>query len=163
MVYRQGWHCQGRVRAASLPLAGTKRPAILQEGMNQPLSWVSVISSMPVKSRIFIYRRVPQVVLQIWRSLAQTSINAESPSGGLPTTLVHGRISFMFRSIPLFVRILIQCSLGNFIYVRVFFDTLFNLCCSFPQFHASKFLYHIRSLLAGTFQILLRMNRLQQL
>jgi hypothetical protein len=52
-------------------------------------------------------------------SRAQTSIRADSPSGKAPTTLVRLRISRMILSIPLLVRILIQCCLGNFIYVSV--------------------------------------------
>ena len=40
-----------------------------------------------------------------WRSLAQTSIRAEFPSGNVPTMRVRGRISRFSRSIMLFVRL----------------------------------------------------------
>lgn len=45
--------------------------------------------------------------------LAQMSINALLPSGKLPTTRVRRRISRFSRSIKLFVRILLRCSVGN--------------------------------------------------
>ena len=45
-----------------------------------------------------------------WRSLAQTSIRAELPSGKVPTTRVRRRISRLSRSITLLVRIRVQCS-----------------------------------------------------
>ena len=47
------------------------------------------------------------------RSLAQTSINAEFPSGKEPTTRVRLRISLFRRSMTLFVRILVQCLKGK--------------------------------------------------
>ena len=48
-----------------------------------------------------------------WRSLAQTSIRAELPSGNVPTTQVLRRISRFSRSITLLVRMRVQCSLGK--------------------------------------------------
>ena len=47
------------------------------------------------------------------RSLAQTSIRAELPSGNVPTTRVRRRISRFSRSITLLVRMRVQCSLGK--------------------------------------------------
>ena len=52
---------------------------------------------------MFMYKRVPHRVPEIWRKRAATSISADSPSGKLPTTLVRRRISFMIRSSGLLV------------------------------------------------------------
>jgi hypothetical protein len=40
-----------------------------------------------------MYRLVPHALLATWRSLAQTNIRAELPSGNVPTTRVRRRIS----------------------------------------------------------------------
>ena len=42
---------------------------------------------------MFMYSRVPQVVAETCRSLADTSIKAECPSGNALTTLVRRRAS----------------------------------------------------------------------
>ena len=55
----------------------------------------------------------PHWVPATWRSLAQTSIRAEFPSGNVPTTRVRRRISRFSRSITLLVRMRVQCSLGK--------------------------------------------------
>ena len=47
------------------------------------------------------------------RSLAQTSIGVEFPSGNIPTTRGPRRIYRFVRSIILFVRMRAQCSLGR--------------------------------------------------
>ena len=55
----------------------------------------------------------PHWVPATWRSLAQTNIRAELPSGNVPTTRVLRRISRFSRSITLLVRMRVQCSLGK--------------------------------------------------
>lgn len=56
---------------------------------------------------------VPHWIPATCRSLAQTSVNEEFPSGKEPTTQVRLRISLFRRSITLFVRILVQRSKGK--------------------------------------------------
>ena len=72
-------------------------------------------SSCSIASRcfMFMYFLQPHWVPATWRSLAQTSISAEFPSGKAPTTRVLRRISRFIRSITLLVRIRVQCSLGK--------------------------------------------------
>ena len=65
------------------------------------------------KCFIFMYFLLPHWVHATWRSLAQTSIRAEFPSGNVPTTRVLRRISRFSRSITLFVRMRAQCSLPH--------------------------------------------------
>ena len=65
------------------------------------------------KCFMFMYFLLPHWVPATWRSLAQTSIRAEFPSGNVPTTRVRRRISRFSRSITLLVRMRVQCSLGK--------------------------------------------------
>ena len=65
------------------------------------------------KCFMFMYFLQPYWVPATWRSLAQTSIKAEFPSGNVPTTRVRRRISRFSRSITLLVRMCVQCSLGK--------------------------------------------------
>lgn len=65
------------------------------------------------------YRFDPHSFPETYRSLAQTSIRADFPSGNVPTTLVLRRISRFIRSITLFVRIFNQCCDGKSMYVKV--------------------------------------------
>jgi len=57
--------------------------------------------------------RVPHFVEAICLSSAAASMSANFPSGKLPTTLIHLRISMLIRSMGLFVRIHRQCCGGN--------------------------------------------------
>ena len=65
------------------------------------------------KCFIFMYFLQPHWVPATCRSLAQTSIRAELPSGNVPTTRVLRRISRFSRSITLLVRMRVQCSPGK--------------------------------------------------
>ena len=65
------------------------------------------------KCFMFMYFLLPHWVPATWRSLAQTSIRAELPSGNVPTTRVLRRISRFSRSITLLVRMRVQCSLPH--------------------------------------------------
>lgn len=55
----------------------------------------------------------PHSFPETYRSLAQTSMRADFPSGNVPTTLVLRRISRFIRSMTLFVRIFSQCCDGK--------------------------------------------------
>ena len=70
-------------------------------------------SKATFKCFMFMYFLQPHWVPATWCSLAQTSIRAEFPSGNVPSTRVHRRISRFSRSITLLVRMRVQCSLGK--------------------------------------------------
>ena len=75
---------------------------------SQPAIEASSIAAS--KCFMFMYFLLPHWVPATWRSLAQTSIRAELPSGKVPTTRVRRRISRFSRSITLLVRMRVQCS-----------------------------------------------------
>ena len=77
------------------------------------LDGVKLIVGDKCMGMIFMYFLLPHWVPATWRSLAQTSIRAEFPSGNVPTTRVLRRISQFSRSITLLVRMRVQCSLGK--------------------------------------------------
>lgn len=91
---------------------------------NSLLSYPAMIHSssemiIECKCSMLRYLFVPHSLLVTWRSLAQTSISADCPSGNVPTTFVRRLISRFNRSSVLFVRILVQCCSGKLIYVSV--------------------------------------------
>ena len=88
-----------------------------QKSLQTPAEWsqpaIETSSKAASKCFMFMYFLLPHWVPATWRSLAQTIIRAEFPSGNVPTTRVLRRISRFSRSITLFVRIRVQCSLGK--------------------------------------------------
>lgn len=80
-----------------------------------PFDGWAYATSVAASVKYFIqrYRLEPHSFPDTYRSLAQTSIRADFPSGNVPTTLVLRRISRFMRSMTLLVRILSQCCDGK--------------------------------------------------
>ena len=112
---------------------------------------------------IFMYFLLPHWVPATWRSLAQTSIRAELPSGKLPTTRVRRRISRFSLSMTLLVRIRLQCSLGKSAVGQSLLNAIFYLLCGLFQLHSTQFLHHSFGLLPGCFLDLLGVDRFEHL
>ena len=99
---------------------------------------------------MFMYFLLPHWVPATWRSRAQTSINAEFPSGKAPTTLVLRRISRFIRSITLLVRIYIHPMLRGEVTVgQRFLNAICYFLRSLRQLHSLQLRNHCDSLLPG--------------
>ena len=108
---------------------------------------------------IFIYFLLPHWVPATWRSLAQTSIRAELPSGKLPTTAnlpVQPLNDIVGADTgPVFA--------GEIAVGQSLLNAIFHLLCSLFQLHSAQFLHHSFGLLPGCFLDLLGVDRFEHL
>ena len=93
---------------------------------------------------MFMYFLQPHWVPATWRSLAQTSIRAELPSGNVHTTRVLRRISRFSRSITLLVPVLA----GKIAVGQRFLDAVLDLLGGLLQLHGAQLGDHGLRLLA---------------